>query len=84
MATDDSFRARLDSMIVMCHPLAVLATRMPWAQIEVSLAPLLAHKVKRLDWLSAWLGRVTSSSTRSTMAKATCCSRLAAPPSRGP
>jgi transposase, IS5 family len=44
MATDDFFRARLDSMIDLRHPLAVLATRMPWAAIEASLAPLLAHK----------------------------------------
>ncbi len=44
MATDDFFRARLDSMIDMRHPLAVLATRMPWTEIEASLAPLLAHK----------------------------------------
>ena len=44
MATDDFFRARLDSMIDMRHPLAVLATRMPWAEIEASLGPLLAHK----------------------------------------
>ena len=44
MATDDFFRARLDSMIDMRHPLAVLATRMPWGAIEASLAPLLAHK----------------------------------------
>ena len=44
MATDDFFRARLDSMIDMRHPLVVLATRMPWAEIERSLAPLLAHK----------------------------------------
>jgi IS5 family transposase len=44
MATDDFFRARLDSMIDMRHALAVLATRMPWAEIEASLAPLLAHK----------------------------------------
>ena len=44
MATDDFFRARLDSMIDMRHPLAVLTTRMPWAEIEASLAPLLAHK----------------------------------------
>jgi IS5 family transposase len=29
MATEDFFRARLDSMIDMRHPLAVLATRMP-------------------------------------------------------
>jgi hypothetical protein len=39
MATDDFFRARLDSMIDMRHPLAVLATRMPWEQIETALAP---------------------------------------------
>ena len=44
MATDDFFRARLDSMIDLRHPLAVLATRMPWAEIEASLAPALAHK----------------------------------------
>jgi transposase, IS5 family len=44
MATDDFFHARLDSMIDMRHPLAVLATRMPWAEIEASLAPALAHK----------------------------------------
>ena len=44
MATDDFSRARLDSMIDMRHPLAVLATRMPWAAIEASLASLLAHK----------------------------------------
>jgi hypothetical protein len=29
MATDDFFRARLDSMIDMRHPLVVLATRTP-------------------------------------------------------
>ncbi|MGE0559974.1 MAG: transposase, partial [Burkholderiales bacterium] len=31
-------------MIDLRHPLAVLARRMPWAQIESSLAPLFAHK----------------------------------------
>ncbi|MFT7772149.1 IS5 family transposase [Roseateles sp.] len=44
MATDDFFRARLEQMIDMRHALAVLATRMPWAQIEASLAPLFAHQ----------------------------------------
>ncbi len=44
MATDDFFRALLDHMIHMRHPLAVLATRMPWAQIAASLAPLFAHR----------------------------------------
>ena len=31
-------------MIDMRHPLAVLATRMPWQEIEAALAPVLAHK----------------------------------------
>ena len=44
MVTEDFFRARLDSMIDMRHPLSVLATRMPWADIESALAPVLAHK----------------------------------------
>jgi IS5 family transposase len=44
MATDDFFRARLDQMIDMAHPLAVLATRMPWDEIEAALAPAFAHK----------------------------------------
>jgi IS5 family transposase len=44
MATDDFFRARLDQMIDLRHPLAVLATRMPWAQIEASLVPVFAHR----------------------------------------
>ena len=37
--TDDFFRARLEQMIDLKHPLAVLANRMPWSQIEVALAP---------------------------------------------
>jgi transposase, IS5 family len=36
--TDDFFRNRLDQMIDLRHPLAVLANRMPWQEIEVSLA----------------------------------------------
>ncbi len=44
MATDDFFRARLDQMIDLRHPLAVLATRMPWADIEASLASAFAHR----------------------------------------
>ncbi len=44
MATDDFFRARLDGMVDLRHPLAVLASRMPWPQIEAALAPALAHK----------------------------------------
>jgi transposase, IS5 family len=44
MVADDHFRARLDPMIDMRHPLAMLATRMPWAVIEASRAPAIAHK----------------------------------------
>jgi transposase, IS5 family len=44
MATDDFFHSRLDSMIDLRHPLAVLATRMPWTEIEASLAPAFAHQ----------------------------------------
>ncbi len=44
MATDDFFRARLEQMIDLRHPLAVLAKRMPWAQIEAALAPTFARQ----------------------------------------
>ena len=37
-STDDFFRSRLDHMIDLRHPLAVLASRMPWQEIEASLA----------------------------------------------
>jgi IS5 family transposase len=44
MSTPDFFRARLDQMIDLRHPLAVLATRMPWGAIEAAIAPKLAHQ----------------------------------------
>jgi IS5 family transposase len=44
MSTSDFFRARLDAMIDLRHPLAVLATRLPWAQVEANLAPMFAHR----------------------------------------
>jgi IS5 family transposase len=40
MATTDFFRVQLAAMIDLRHPLAVLATRMPWSQIESNLAPV--------------------------------------------
>ena len=43
-ATDDFFRARLDHMIDLRHSLAVLASRMPWQQIEASVAHLFSRK----------------------------------------
>ena len=42
--TDDFFRARLEQMIDLKHPLAALANRLPWTQLEATLAPALAHK----------------------------------------
>jgi IS5 family transposase len=46
MSTPDFFRSRLDQMIDLRHPLAVLATRLPWASIEASVAPMLAHQAR--------------------------------------
>ncbi|MCD8536592.1 MAG: IS5 family transposase [Burkholderiaceae bacterium] len=43
---DDFFRSRLDQMIDLRHPLAVLASRMPWQEIEASLAHQFARQVK--------------------------------------
>ena len=43
-ATDDFFRSRIDHMIDLRHPLAVLASRMPWQQIEASVAHLFSRK----------------------------------------
>ena len=44
MAADDFFRSRLDQMIDLRHPLAVLAGRLPWTRIEAALAPAFARK----------------------------------------
>ena len=47
MPTDDFFRARIDQMIDLSHPLAVLAGRMPWESLEKALAPAFAHKDRK-------------------------------------
>jgi len=39
MTTLDMYRPRLDAMIDLQHPLAVLSKRLPWGQIEAALAP---------------------------------------------
>lgn len=44
--TADFFRNRLDQMIDLRHPLAVLANRMPWQEIEASLAHHFARQVR--------------------------------------
>ena len=46
MSTDDFFRARLDQMIDLRHPLAVLARRMSLNQIETALAPAFERKAR--------------------------------------
>ena len=43
-ATDDFFRARIDQMIDLRHPLAVLASRMPWQEIEAGVAHRFVRK----------------------------------------
>lgn len=45
-ATDDFFRSRIDHMIDLCHPLAVLSSRMPWQQVEASISHLLMGKAR--------------------------------------
>ena len=42
----DFFRQPLAEMIDLRHPLAVLASRLPWAQIEAALAPRFACQVR--------------------------------------
>jgi transposase, IS5 family len=43
-ATDDFFRSRIDHMIDLRHPLAVLASRMPWQEIEARVAQVFSSK----------------------------------------
>lgn len=43
-ATDDFFRLRIDHMIDLRHPLAVLAWRMPWQEIEAKVAQVFSRK----------------------------------------
>ena len=43
-ATDDFFRARIDHMIDLRHPLAVLSSRMPWQEIEARVAQVFSRK----------------------------------------
>ena len=46
MATADFFRARIDEMINLNDALAVLATRLPWAQVEASLAAKFERRMR--------------------------------------
>ncbi len=42
----DFFRSRLDQMIDLRHPLAVLASRLPWQELEANVAAMLAPRVR--------------------------------------
>ena len=44
--TEDFFRVRLEHMIDLRHPLAMLASRMPWAAIEASVMHLFARRTR--------------------------------------
>ena len=44
---DDLFRSRLENQIDLRHPLAKLAGRMPWAELEDALAPTLPADPER-------------------------------------
>lgn len=45
-ATEDFFRARLDHMIDLRHPLCVRSCRMPWQHIEASVSHLFMRKAR--------------------------------------
>jgi IS5 family transposase len=52
-STEDFFRLRLDHMIDLRHSLAVLASRMPWQQIEASVSHIFSGKVRAGKKLSS-------------------------------
>ena len=52
MSTPDFFRSRLDQMIDLRHPLAVLSKRLPWALLEAAVAPKLARDARPAKQLS--------------------------------
>lgn len=59
--TGDFFRARIDGMIELRHPLAVLATRMPWREIEAALAEKFARRARegrKLEGLDLFGGQI--------------------------
>ena len=67
-ATDDFFRSRIDHMIDLRHPLAVLASRMPWQEIEARVAQVFSRKGRAgmampdLDLFGEQVQRVAGSS----------------------
>ena len=57
MSTPDFFRSRLDGMIDLRHPLAVLANRMPSTSIEATLTPIFERRARE-GRVSAEVGRI--------------------------
>ena len=49
----DFFRARIDAMINLNDPLAVLATQLPWRQIEAAIASKFEHQHRTGEILEA-------------------------------
>jgi transposase, IS5 family len=58
MSTPDFFRARLDAMIDMNHPLAILANRFPWSEMEAILSPIFARQERagKMVVVDDWFG----------------------------
>ncbi len=53
MQAVDFFRSRIDAMINMNDPLAVLASRLPWSQIEAAVAQKFEHQNRAGEVLRA-------------------------------
>lgn len=51
MSTGDFFRARLETMIDLRHPLVVLASKLPWESIEAMLSPLFSRRDREGSWV---------------------------------
>ena len=50
----DFFRSRIDAMINLNDPLAVLASRLPWDQIEASVAAKFERQERAGQMLVRW------------------------------
>jgi IS5 family transposase len=71
--TADFFRGRIDQIIDLKHPQAVLGARMPWRQIEASLAGQFARRSregKRLWGIDLCSARACSSLARASRRRA--------------
>ncbi len=74
-ATEDFFRSRIDQMIDLGYPLAVLASRMPWQEIEARVAHSSVRKASAMgaavrDGLSEFLNKAQRIAAQSTQRNA--------------